>query len=96
MRASHYPPLTAIDADGHCYRYVGRIAWALRALINAGECGCTPIDAPGPRWSHYVWVLRRDGIDIETITESHGGPFPGTHARYVLRSPLRIADRDAA
>jgi len=63
----------------------GRDRWALEALIAAGPTGCTPIDNPGPRWSGYVHNLRRLGVLIETITESHGGPFQGTHARYVLR-----------
>ena len=47
----------------------------------AGKCGVTPIDMPGPRWSGYVHNLRRMGLVIETIHESHGGPFPGNHAR---------------
>jgi len=76
--------------------YSGRIAWALRALIAAGERGCTPIDTPGPRWSAYVHELRGDGIDIETIHERHAGPYPGRHARYVLRSQLTIQRREAA
>lgn len=67
----------------------GRVRWALENLIEAGEVGCTPIDTPGPRWSHYVWMLRGEGVLIETITEPHGGSFPGTHARYVLRSRIR-------
>ena len=63
----------------------GRDEWALRALIRAGEKGCTPIDNPAPRWSAYVHNLRRLGIPIETLTERHGGNYPGNHARYVLR-----------
>lgn len=63
----------------------GRDRWALERLIAAGEFGCTPIDTPGPRWSAYVFNLRGLGVEIETITEAHGGPFKGTHARYVLR-----------
>lgn len=69
---------------------IGRDAWALRNLYRAGANGCTPIDTPGPRWSHYVWKLRQMGVDITTITEEHGGPFSGTHARYVLLSPILI------
>jgi hypothetical protein len=63
----------------------GRDAWALDQLIKAGVKGCTPIDNPAPRWSAYVHNLRELGIEIETIHEKHGGPFPGCHARYVLR-----------
>ena len=66
----------------------GREEWALSHLLAAGEAGCTPIDTPGPRWSHYVWLLRGRGIDVATITEAHGGPFPGHHARYVLKSKV--------
>jgi len=75
----------------------GRDLWALRSLIEAGETGCTPITRPAPRWSHYIWKLRGVGIVIETIHEPHGGSYPGTHARYVLRSKVRLAsDRRAA
>jgi hypothetical protein len=64
----------------------GRYRWALESLQMAGANGCTPIDRPAPRWSAYVHVLRHEyGIDIETITEPHDGPFAGHHARYVLR-----------
>jgi hypothetical protein len=78
--------------DGATITVIGRDAWALRNLVNAGARGCTPIDHPGPRWSHYVFKLRRFGFVIETIDESHGGPFAGTHARYVLRSQVQILD----
>ena len=62
----------------------GRDRWALETLIQAGHSGCTPIETPGPRWSGYVHNLRNMGVPIETVTEAHGGPFAGTHARYVL------------
>ncbi|WP_235987510.1 winged helix domain-containing protein [Roseibium aggregatum] len=76
--------------------YTGRNAWALSKLIDAGETGCTPIDTPGPRWSGYVHSLRGDGLDIETVTERHGGPFPGCHARYVLRTPVKVISHSEA
>lgn len=64
----------------------GRNAWALSKLIQAGEKGCTPINQPAPRWSAYIHNLRSEyNLLIETIKEMHGGPFAGTHARYVLR-----------
>jgi len=75
----------------------GRKEWALSHLLAAGDEGCTPIDTPGPRWSDYVFKLRRRGIDIATITEMHGGPYAGHHARYILRSkierltPMKVA-----
>ncbi|MBM3951037.1 MAG: hypothetical protein FJ311_06250 [Rhodospirillales bacterium] len=73
----------------------GRDAWALLELVKAGARGCTPIDHPGPRWSGYVHNLRREyGLQIETVHERHGPPFSGTHARYVLRSVVRIVAAD--
>jgi hypothetical protein len=80
------------DASGPVVIVRGREAWALRALIAAGERGCTPIDMPGPRWSAYVFDLRKLGFVVETVREHHGGDFPGEHARYVLRSPVAIVD----
>lgn len=83
--------LTArILPDGTPQTVVGRDAWALRNLIDAGANGCTPIDHPGPRWSHYVYKLRSFGFIIETVHEAHGGPFAGSHARYVLRSEVEV------
>lgn len=69
----------------------GREEWALSHLLAAGDRGCTPIDTPGPRWSDYVFKLRKRGIDVETITEAHSGPYAGHHARYVLKSQVERA-----
>ena len=81
------------DGSTRIERPIGRDAWALRQLIEAGPRGCTPIDNPAPRWSGYVHKLRHDhGIQIETIWERHGGPYPGRHARYVLRSKVSIIE----
>ena len=77
------------DGSGRVIELAGREVWALQHLLAAGNTGCTPIDKPGPRWSHYVWKLRGRGIAIETITEPHGPPFAGTHARYVLTSRIK-------
>jgi len=74
----------------------GRDRWALEALIAAGRRGCTPIDTPGPRWSGYVYNLRKLSVPIETIAERHSGPFSGTHARYVLRASVRRVEDRAA
>jgi hypothetical protein len=72
----------------------GRDAWALLQLVEAGERGCTPLDNPGPRWSGYVHNLRHvHGLDIQTVNEAHGGPFAGSHARYVLRTMVQIVWR---
>lgn len=75
-----------IHIDGDSKKVTGREAFALLALVQAGEAGVTPIDTPAPRWSAYVFSLRRAGVLIETLYEKHGGPYPGTHARYVLRA----------
>ena len=70
--------------------FKGRYAWTLHNLIEAGKRGCTPIENPAPRWSHYVMILRRAGIAIETIEEAHGGAYKGFHGRYVLRVQLTV------
>lgn len=82
--------IAKIEPDGGVHEVIGRDAWALKNLIAAGKRGCTPIDYPGPRWSHYVYKLRGMGFIIETVHEEHGGPFAGTHARYVLHSIVSI------
>ena len=70
----------------------GRYARCLHTLIQAGEKGVSPaIDDPMPRWSHYVfWLRSHFGVVIETVTEKHGGPYAGTHARYILRSTVTV------
>lgn len=37
------------DDDGSMVVVIGREAWALASLIEAGERGCTPIEQPAPR-----------------------------------------------
>jgi hypothetical protein len=82
-------------SGGPVVTVIGRDGWALLALRAANENGCTPIDHPGPRWSSYVHKLRKAGLVIETIKEEHGGPFPGEHARYVLRSKVTLVEEGA-
>ena len=76
--------------DGPTLTVTGRDAWALLALVASGARGATPIENPGPRWSAYVFNLRQLGLTIETVRERHRGAFPGSHARYVLRSPVEV------
>jgi hypothetical protein len=85
-----------LDApDAPCVVYVkGRNAWALRELMDAGSKGCTPIERVGPRWSAYVFNLRKAGILVATHYEEHGGDYPGRHARYVLVSRVRLVGCD--
>lgn len=71
----------------------GRAAWALLQLVAAESKGVTALERVGPRWSAYVFDLRKAGIPILTIHETHGGPFPGRHARYVLVEPVFIQNR---
>lgn len=85
------------EGDGREIAPVGRDAWMLDRLIAAGASGCTSLENPAPRVSHYIFKLRtRFGLNIETITEQHDGPYSGTHARYVLRSPVVAADNLSA
>jgi hypothetical protein len=88
-----------IEDDGNTRRIIvttAREIWALNELVKAGALGCTPIDNPGPRWSGYVYKLKRNhGLSIKTINEAHGGPFKGTHGRYVLRSAVRAVESEA-
>lgn len=70
----------------------GRDRWALESLINSGQVGCTPIANPAPRWSAYIHNLRGLGVPVETLHEPHGGAFPGTHGRYVLRCTVERLD----
>lgn len=85
-----------IGDDGSLVKVRGRDAWTLHHLLIAGERGCTPIETPGPRWSHYCWKLRKAGIAVETVTEPYGGTYRGTHARYVLRTPVEVIEREVA
>lgn len=83
-------------AEGEIITVRGRTAWALASLIQAGATGCTPITRPAPRWSHYVFSLRGIGVPVETVTEGHGGPYSGHHARYVLRAALEVIEAEFA
>jgi hypothetical protein len=69
---------------------IGRVAWCLLALLQAGRKGCTPITRPAPRWSDYIHKLRGQGINIATIEEPHEGSFAGYHARYQLLDEVTV------
>lgn len=83
-------------AAGRTLNVKGRNAWALDALLRAGERGVTPIERPAPRWSHYVFKLREAGLIVETIDEPHAGTYSGYHARYVLRSAIEVLEEERA
>lgn len=78
------------------FNFRGRDAWALDALMTAGERGVTPIERPAPRWSHYIHRLRKAGLVVETLHETHAGAYAGHHGRYVLRSDVEVLEVERA
>jgi hypothetical protein len=74
----------------------GRESWCLAQLLSTGPRGVTPIERPAPRWSDYVFRLRKRGLPVQTIDEAHGGTYRGTHARYLLDVPLAIVGMEFA
>lgn len=88
--------ITPSAGRAFCIVVSGRDRWALEQLRKAGAKGCTPIHNPAPRWAAYVHDLRALGVEIETITEPHEGEFPGTHARYVMRSGVSLGWKGGA
>ena len=84
--------LTIRMPDGSRQAFAGRDAWTLRHLIEAGATGLTTIDHPAPRWSHYVFRLRRAGLAISTDYEPHNGDYPGIHGRYRLETAVAVID----
>lgn len=74
------------------FAVAGKDAMALEALIKAGKCGVIALELSNTwalRLGAYVHRLRRNGLDIETIRETHDN-IGGWHARYVLHSPVTI------
>ena len=70
-----------------------RVGWALSELIAAGKAGVTSMENPAPRLAAYVHKAKTCfGITIESLTETHDGPYPGKHARYRLLSRVEFAD----
>lgn len=89
----HFTAIVATDlVTDRRLALVGREAWALLELVEAGAKGCTPLHNPAPRWSDYVFRLRGHRIEVQTVHEDHGGPFAGHHARYVLRTPVTLEE----
>ncbi|MDI3563934.1 hypothetical protein [Bradyrhizobium sp. Arg816] len=76
--------------SGSQITFTGREAWTLHRLIEAGSRGVTTIDHPAPRWSHYIFKLRRAGLTITTEYEPHRDSFPGTHGRYRLETLITV------
>jgi hypothetical protein len=82
--------------SGSCLTFTGREAWTLRRLMEAGAVGAATIDHHAPRWSHYIFKLRRAGLVITTDYEPHTGPFPGTDGRYRLETPVTVVRAEVA
>lgn len=83
------------EADGstRLIKPVGRDAWMLGKLIDVGSRGCTTLEQPAPRTSHYIWKLRHTyGLNISSEEESHDGPFAGSHARYRLEQRVEFLE----
>ncbi len=80
------------SGDPEIHDLSGRVEDTLCKLIKAGAVGLTTIEYPAPRTSDYVFKLRKRGFIIETVTEPHGGDFPGHHGRYFLRSKVECLD----
>lgn len=81
---------------GETLSTTGREAWCLAQLISTGSVGVTPIERPAPRWSDYVFRLRKRGLPVQTIDEAHGGVYRGHHARYRLDVPLLVISQEYA
>ncbi len=84
-----------VEGEERPFVVTGQKAYALVELAGAGEAGLTALEAGtwAFRLASYVHLLRTEnGLHIETVREEHstasGGK--GHHARYVLRSPVRI------
>jgi hypothetical protein len=70
----------------------GRPAWTLDWLLERGAQGITSIERPAFRLSDYIFKLKKHGLDIETKHEGHGGPFAGSHGRYILQTSVKVLE----
>lgn len=92
-------PRRSLKAEGPdgAFTVTGQTAKALGALVAAGARGRTALEVAtwAYRFGAYVHDLRhRHGLTIETVREPHGenGDW---HGRYILRSRVRLLDREA-
>jgi hypothetical protein len=79
----------AIGPHGR-FTVTGQDARTLLALVQAGPRGVTALEVGSWafRLAAYVHRLRAGHwLGIETVREAHPG---GTHARYILRSPVEL------
>lgn len=74
----------------------GQAARTLMYAIKAGEKGFTSLEISSwaLRTSHYVYLLRNDGLTIDMKREDHDGPDgdSGWHGRYTLRNRVDILE----
>jgi membrane carboxypeptidase/penicillin-binding protein len=77
------------DDGGAAITVQGQTAKAIRALVLAGKQGVTAQEVAGwaYRFAAYCHELRKLGLDIETVRETHEG---GWHGRHVLHTAVRL------
>jgi hypothetical protein len=92
----HFTAIIHRPADDISVRVVGRAGWGLLQLIAAGPTGLTTLTRPAPRWSDYVFKLRRAGFVINTAEEGHEGTFAGHHGRYTLVDRVSVSGGNLA
>lgn len=97
MSAKLHFTATIHQAGGdHDVKVVGRAGWGLLHLIAAGSTGLTTLARPAPRWSDYIFKLRRAGFVINTVEEGHDGTFAGHHGRYTLLDRVTVTGGNLA
>jgi hypothetical protein len=82
----------AIGPEGQPFEENGQVAKVLLSLVKAGEDGITPLarETWSLRLSDHVRKLKnRRSLTIVTLWGKHDD---GRHARYVLRSTLKIIE----
>ena len=68
-----------------------RLPWQVRALAARYDLPISRAALVAELAGIPVEGVRHEfGLKIETIHEAHEGTFSGTHARYVLRSQVRL------
>ncbi|NRQ13441.1 winged helix domain-containing protein [Ensifer sesbaniae] len=83
------------EPEGMPITLIGRIAWMLQTLIDAGKAGVTTFESPAPRVGHYLYALRKKGFVISTTYEPHAGVFAGSHGRFRLESEVKVIEVNA-
>ncbi|NBX67230.1 MAG: hypothetical protein EBQ96_09575 [Proteobacteria bacterium] len=69
-----------------------QVVRTIKALVKAGAKGITALEVStwAFRLGAYIHILRHThGLNIQTLREPHDG---GTHARYVLLTPVTLTE----